>query len=149
MSPIVSFVGTGASFTSVTVTTNVSVAVWPLVAVTVTVIVDVPSDGLLASGAGVISSVRDVPDPFTTTLAFGINVVLLEVAVTEVINAPVPSPMLKVICGTAVSSAVVLSVMLSTVGCASYAPMSTVWIASGALESATRGKKMVTETLPR
>src|SRR5687768_18400523 len=112
MSGMMSLAGTGASFTSDTVTTNVSVAVWPLVAVTVTVIVAVPSAGVLASAAGVISSVRLDPVPLITKLAFGISVVLLDVATTEVINEPVPSPILKLNCGTAVSSAVVLSVKI-------------------------------------
>ena len=85
-----SLVGTGLSLTSVTVNTNVSTAVWPLVAVTVTVMVAVPSAGLLAFNAGVMSSVRVVPEPPTRMLAFGTSVVLPEVAVTEAINAPVP-----------------------------------------------------------
>ena len=91
---IVSPVTFGGSFTALTVSTNVSTAVWPFVAVTVTVIVVLP----FWSAAGVICSVREPPDPVKLRFAFrfGTSVVLDDEAVTVLIREPVPSPRLKV-----------------------------------------------------
>jgi hypothetical protein len=75
----------------------------------------------------------------TTTFAFGTRVWLLEVAVIES-KAVVLSPILKVKLN-AVSSSVVLSVMSSTEGSASKAPISTVCVASASdAASSTRLK---------
>jgi hypothetical protein len=76
-------------------------------------------------------------------LAVGIRAALFEVAVTDVISVGevVPSPMLKLKLN-GVSSAVDLSAMSSTVGCDSYAPMSTVRVVSRSAESAGRGKPL-------
>ena len=110
--------------TSVTVNRNVSVmlkTVPLMVFVTVTVMVAVP----FWFAAGVMLRVRVEPVPVITMLALGTRVVLLDVAVIES-KAVAESPTLKLKGGSAVSSAVVLSVMSSTDGSASKAPMSTV-----------------------
>ncbi len=131
-------VNVGGSFTGVTVSTNVSLmltTVLPMVFVTVTVIVVVPD----WSGAGVSVNVRvdGVSGPITA-FAFGSSVGLLDVATMDV-KALVLSPMLKVN-DSGVSSGVVLSVMSSTPGSASTAPMSTVAVVSASAASRTRPK---------
>ena len=110
----------GGSLTAFTVRSKVSVAVRPLVAVTVTVIVVVP----LWFAAGVICRLREPPEPVTLRLAFGTNVVFDYVAVTVAIKEPVSSPMLKETFLT-VSSLVDWFAMSSIDGCNSNAPMST------------------------
>src|SRR6185503_7632464 len=76
----------GGSFTAFTVKSNVSVAVWPLLAVTLTVIVVVPPLAvLLAFVFGVIVKVREPPLPVNARCAPSLvpSAVFEDVAVTE------------------------------------------------------------------
>ena len=93
----------GASFTAVTVKTNVSVAV-NVPSLTVTVIVAVP----FWLAAGVTVTVRFAPEPPNTMFAFGTSVVSLELPLTvKDVVAVSTSPMVKEIALVAVSSFVV------------------------------------------
>ena len=85
---------------------------------------------LLAFAAGVRLIVRLAPEPPRTMFAFGTSAVLLEVAVTIRLPAPVSaSPTVKAIGPSAVFSSIVWSVTALIVGANpprlySYAPMS-------------------------
>ena len=81
--------------------------------------------------------VRVEPVPSTVIWPSGASVWLDDVPVTELRS--VPSPTLKVTLSV-VSSFVDLSLMFSTDGCSSKAPMSTVAVESASAESAVRGK---------
>jgi len=103
----------GASFTDVTVSTNVSTAEPPSPSVTVTVIVAVPN--WLA--AGVTVTVRSAPLPPNTMLAFGTNVVLDELPVrTKSATGVSASPTVNDSAAVLVSSSMVWSAMSLIVG---------------------------------
>ena len=102
----------GASFSAVTINTNVSLAV-AVPSFTVTVMVVVP----FWFAAGVITSVRFVPLPPRMIFAFGTRVVFDDVAVTVRDAAGVStSPTAKAILPVDISSFVLLSEMSLTVG---------------------------------
>jgi hypothetical protein len=128
-------VNDGASFTELTVNTNVSVIVWLLLPLTVTVMVDVPK----ALATGLTVSVRVAPLPEIEILVglFGTNVVLLELAVTPVIFAAPPT--LKG-SDSEPSSLIACAARSGNETCASYAPMSTVSVVSASGPSTFREK---------
>src|SRR5260221_546759 len=135
---VVALVTDGVSATGVTVSRNVSLmltGVPPIVLVAVTVIVVVPN--WFSAGVSVKVRVDGVSAP-TTAFAGGTSVVLLDVAVMDV-KALVLSPTWNVN-DSGVSSGIVLSVMASSDGSASNAPMSTVAVVSTSAASRIRPK---------
>ena len=103
----------GVSLTALTVSKKVSLAVPLLPSVTVKVIVLVPDK----FAAGVTVTVRLVPAPAKTILAFGTKVVLLEVPdIVKAVDAVSTSPMVKVSAVVAASSLIVWLVTSVIVG---------------------------------
>ncbi len=102
----------GGSFTEVTIKTNVSALDPPDPSLTMTVIVVVPNRFC----AGVMVTVRFVPLPPKTMLAFGASVVLEDEPETVRLPAAVSSSTVNGIAPVAVSSAVILSAIFEIEG---------------------------------
>src|SRR5438105_7918147 len=83
---VVALVTEGVSPTWLTVNKKISVMLWLLASLTVTVMVDVPN----LSATGLIIRVRVEPEPLSAMFAalFGTSVVFDDVAVTELIDPP-------------------------------------------------------------